>query len=200
MFKFGKKVNKKLPSLIKLLPKKATVLDLGCGAGANDIFLKELGFSVTCVDKDSEVIKDIKENHPDIKVVEQDITKYDFPPQGYDLILALNILHFFDLQTATTIIKRAMGSLKKEGIIFLEVFSSQDPANNDIRKIAEKTKEKNTFFNKKIQQYMHYFEKEELLALFSKNKILEIEEFSIKDNHPPLGIHGHAIIRIVVRK
>jgi hypothetical protein len=51
-----------------------------------------------------------------------------------------------------------------------------------------------------MQSYAHFFEMEELLKLFSQNKILEAEEISIQDNHPPQQEHTHKVIRLLIQK
>lgn len=200
MFKFGGKLNKNIGSLVNLLPKNGNVLDLGCGLGANSFFLSEKGFNVTCVDKDENAIDDIKKNFPNIKAVKSDILNFDYWDDKYDLILILNVLHFFNLQQAKQIIGNAIGSLNKNGLIYLQVFSINDPA---FKKMSNKnllTEEKNTFFKKETNSFMHFFEKEELIKIFSQHDILEFKEFFKKDDHPPQGKHEHYLIKMLVRK
>jgi len=178
MFKFGVKPNKKVEELVELLPENGKFLDLGCGAGGNSIFLAEKGFGVTCVDKDNEVISAIKQNYPNINAINKSILDFDFPENEYDLILALNVLSFFNLDDIKTITSNIIKSLKENGSTYLQVFSVNEPDKN---------------FN-------HLFTKEELSELFSQNKILELEEISVKDNHPPQGEHEHSIIKALIRK
>lgn len=178
MFKFGQKTNKKVEELVKLLPEKGRVLDLGCGMGANSGFLANQGFDVIAVDKDKENIEHIKNNYPKINAINKDILEFNFSKDKYDLILALNVLSFFDAENAKLIIKNIIGSLKENGLVYLQVFSKKDP-------------------NKK---YPHLFDKKELKQFFSKNKILELKEFSKKEDHPPTGKHEHWIIRGLIKK
>lgn len=178
MFKFGQKVNKKIKELVSLLPQNGKILDLGCGKGGNSIFLFEKGFNVAVVDSDKEVINEIKKAHPGINAVSKDILDFDFPEQEYDLVLAINLLHFFKLEDIRLLINKILKSLKDNGLIYLQVFSIENPSKN----------------------FPHLFTKQELQDLFSKNKILELEEFLIKDNHPPTGKHEHNIIGALIRK
>ena len=178
MFKFGAKPNKKVEELVELLPKAGKILDLGCGKGGNSIFLAEKGFKVTAVDIDKEVIGEIKKNYPKINAVNKSILEFDFPENEYDLILTLNVLHFLNFEDAKKIINRMLKSLNENSLIYLQVFSVNNPC----------------------KKFAHLFTKEELQKLFSENKILELEEFSIKDNHPPTGEHEHNIIRTLIRK
>lgn len=178
MFKFGEKVNRWVEELVKLLPEKGKVLDLGCGMGANSVFLAEHGFDVVCVDKDKENIDYIKKNYPNINAVNKDILGFDFPEEKYDLVLGINLLHFFKLENIKLLINKILKSLKNNGLIYLQVFSVKNP-------------------NKK---FPYLFTKKELQEFFSENKILELEQFSKKENHPPSGEHEHDIIRMLVRK
>lgn len=176
--KFGKKVNKKVEELAKLLPENGEVLDLGCGMGANSIFLAERGFEVTCVDKDKDNIDYIKKNHSTINAVNKDILEFDFPDKEYDLVLAINLLHFFEFEDVKLLINKILKSLKKEGLVYLQVFSKNNP----------------------YKEFSHLFDKKELQDFFSKNKVIEIEQFSKKENHLPIGKHEHDIIKILVKK
>ena len=126
----------------------------------------------------TEVIETIKQNYPNIKAINKSILDFDFFEQEYDLILALNVLSFLNLDDIKTITENMFKSLKENGLIYLQVFSINEPSEN---------------FN-------HLFTKEEISELFSQNKILELEEFSIKDNHPPQGEHEHGIIRVLIKK
>ena len=180
-FKFGKGVDKKIKSLIEKLPKKGKVLDLGTGLGGNSIFLAEQGFKVTCLDKDKEVIDFIKKEHPKINAFNKDILEFDFHENEYDLIIARAILHFFSLENVNVIMSRIITSLKKNGLFYFTVTSVGDPS-----------------YNKRKDR--HFFSKEELEKIFSKNMILEIEEKILKDDHPPIGKHRHEVIEGLVRK
>lgn len=199
MFKFGGKLNKNIESLVNFLPKNGNVLDLGCGLGANSFFLSEKGFNVTCVDKDENAIYNIKKKFPNIKAVKSDILNFDYQKDKYELVLILNVLHFFNFQQAKQIIDNTIISLKKGGLIYLQVFSTNDPAFKKTNKNLL-TEEKNTFFKKETNSFVHFFEKEELIKIFSQCDILEVEEFFKKDNHPPQGEHEHYLIKMLVRK
>jgi len=178
MFKFGLRPHKKVEELAKLLPLNGKVLDLGCGVGGNSIFLTEKGFNVTCIDTDKEVIDAIKKNYPKVNAINKNILEFKFLENEYDLILALNVLSFFDAENAELIIRNIAKSLKENGLAYLQVFSTSEP-------------------NKKFK---HLFTEEELKQAFLENKILELEELIIKDNHPPQGEHEHGIIRVLIRK
>lgn len=178
MFKFGQKPNKKVEELVKILPKNGEVLDIGCGAGGNSIFLTENGFDVTCIDNNDEVITEIKEKYPKINAINQDILNFEFNENKYDLILAINVLNFLKKDDAEMIIKNTIKSLKENGLIYVQVFS----------------------INEQCKGFNCLFAKNDFEDYFSENKILECERLDIKDNHPPLGEHEHSIIRVLVKK
>lgn len=200
MSKFGQKANKKVEELVELLPEKGNVLDLGCGGGGNSIFLTENGFNVTCIDTDKEVNEGFKKNYPDINVINQNILDFEFKENKYDMVLAINVLNFFKGEDVYLIINNIIKSLNNNGLTYIQVFSINDPSYNKFLEIAEKTGNENTFYSKKTQSFTHFFTQEELLNYFSKNRILECEETTIKDNHPPKGEHEHSIIKALIKK
>lgn len=199
-FKFGEKVNKNIEHFIKILPKSGKVLDLGCGMGANGDFFVKNGFKVTCVEKDDVAIDNIKKKFPKINVIKSDILNFSFPAEEYDLVLVLNVLHFFNLEQIKQIISNTVKSLKKDGLVYLHIFSVNDPSYKKMSELGLGTEEENTFLKKKANSFIHFFEKEELKNLFSDNKILEIDEFLKQDDHPPQGKHEHSIIKMLVKK
>ena len=200
MFKFGKKTDKKLNSLIKFLPKGGKVLDLGSGLGGSSIFLAKRGFRVKCLDRDKDVIEAIKKENPKINAINKDILEFDFPKNEYDLVLILNVLHFFNLKDIKFIIKRVMDSLRVGGLLYLEVFSTKDSLYKKFLKISPETSGTTFSVNKEKQNFIHFFTKEELVNFFAKHKILEIKEFIVKDDYLTSGKHEHGIISLTVKK
>jgi len=178
MFKFGVKPNKKVEELAKLLPQNANILDIGCGVGGNSIFLSKKGFNVTAIDIDEESIRQIKEKCPKINAVNQDILNFNFRENEYDLISAINVLNFFKKEDAEKIIKNMIKSLKDNGLIYIQAFS----------------------VNEQCKGFSCLFNKNDFVDCFSENKILECEEFNIKDSHPPLGEHEHNIIKVLIKR
>src|SRR3989338_2788343 len=127
---WGTKINSKLNRVVSYCARKETALDLGCGLGANSSFLAEKGFDVTSVDSDKVLFSDFRNSLPDdttkkIEFIYVDI-KYFVPTKQYDLIIALFVLHFFEIETVKNIVDRIKSSIRSGGIIFISVFSNQD--------------------------------------------------------------------------
>jgi cyclopropane fatty-acyl-phospholipid synthase-like methyltransferase len=110
-----------LEEIISLCKKMNNALDLGCGNGAHSIFLTQKGFEVTGVDFSEKTLNKLQERIKErlikrIEIINVDIVNF-VPVKKYDLILTLSVLHFFKLQTAKDILKKAKNWLEDDGIL-----------------------------------------------------------------------------------
>ena len=75
--------------LIKVLPKRSSILDLGCGSGETAEFLAAKGYNVTGIDLNIEVITQNKLKTKSVNYILGDITKsLPFSSQNFDAIVA----------------------------------------------------------------------------------------------------------------
>ena len=107
--------------------KKNTILDLGCGIGADTLYLLERGYDVLSCDFSNEALKSIQDNIPNSKTLYLDMMK-DFPiaDNSYSLIIADLSLHYFDNATTIHIMNEIKRILKQDGILLARVASVND--------------------------------------------------------------------------
>jgi SAM-dependent methyltransferase len=201
MTKLGEYINSEIIEISRNLPKGACILDLGCGAGGNSLFLAEKGLDVTCVDRFSSFISEIKEKNKNVKAINQDIMDFDFSKNKYSLVLAINILQFFDLGEMKIIVEKILNSLKEDGILYLEIFSTKDSLYEESFKNRTFLEDDNQIiFSQKINSKIRFFKKEELFDIFSSCEILNFKEVELQEEHEPFGKHKHGSFVMVIRK
>lgn len=182
-FKWGWKPTKKLEEILPL-NEKGTAADLGCGCGGNSILLAKKGFRVMALDKRKEAIDCLKARlkgrklQSAITIKKADLARSLWPKKQYSLILALNILHFLPNRRAEFLIRKMKTDLLPEGIIFIRIFSSKN----------------------RPRGKGYHPNQTELKKLFKDFKVLELQHYHVKDNHPPLGPHTHWILDLVAKK
>ena len=86
---------KELKKFVNFLPKKAKILDVGCGAGVPVAkFLVNSGFEVVGIDSSESMLKLARKNVPKAKFIKKDMTKLNFKTNSFDGIMALySIIH-----------------------------------------------------------------------------------------------------------
>jgi 2-polyprenyl-3-methyl-5-hydroxy-6-metoxy-1,4-benzoquinol methylase len=84
-----------LEDLVSLLPSKAAVLDLGCGAGVPvTCWLADRGFIVTGVDVSARQLELARMNVPAGTFLKADMTELVFAPESFDAVVAFHsIIH-----------------------------------------------------------------------------------------------------------
>ena len=76
-----------LEPVVKALPEKASLLDVGCGSGRDLIWLKAQGFNVCGFEKSQGLARLARENSG-CEVIEGDFELFDFSTLSFDAILA----------------------------------------------------------------------------------------------------------------
>lgn len=107
--------------------KNSEILDLGCGIGADTLYLIERGFNVLSCDFSTEALNNIKNSIPNSKTMYLDmIDKFPFEDESFSLIIADLSLHYFDNETTINIMNEIKRILKKNGILLSRVASVND--------------------------------------------------------------------------
>lgn len=129
--RFGKPVyDLWLSEYLPLFKKSETILDLGCGIGANTLYLIEKGYSVLSCDYSKEALKNIDQ------FIEKSNTKYlnmnnsfPFDDESFSIIIADISLHYFTDEKTIQIMKEIKRVLKYGGYLIARVSSIHDAYN-----------------------------------------------------------------------
>lgn len=97
---------------------KSRALDYGAGTGRNSIYLANLGIDVLAVDQNIEELEKIAINNKTLHSVKADLRNWEI--QGkFDLVVATNVLQFFDNDTATRCLNDITNCLNSNGVLCL---------------------------------------------------------------------------------
>ena len=113
-----------IDEFVALLPKKAEVLDAGCGSGRDTALLSRKGFSVTGIDISKGLLDVARRSFPDLNFIEGNLLRLPFIEADFDGIWAhASLVHFetlFDVKKALSEFYRV---LKTGGILHVLVKS-----------------------------------------------------------------------------
>lgn len=181
--KFPAKLDLELKRYLSLVPGKE-VLDLGIGQGRNSIPLAELGFNITGVDYSTKCLEICKNTCNKLNLVKSDIRTFDIEKDKYDIILSGYVLHFLHKNDSYQIIENIKNNIKNNGIVYISVFSLEDPRFNKPSTSSDfEILDNNILHNKVNDTYVSFFSKDEVLNLFSDFKTIFIsEEYCLEQN------------------
>ncbi len=157
------------------------VLDLGIGQGRNYIPLAKLGYHITGVDFSYKNLEICKEICPELNLSRADIRDFEIEKDKYDLISSRCVLHFFHKDDMYAIVHNIKKNLKSNGLVYIQVFSVEDPklqryTNSDNFEMLEN----NIFHNIVNNTFVSFFTKNEILDLFNDFQTISIsEEYSL---------------------
>ena len=116
-----------LDEYINLFDKEKEILDLGCGIGADTLYLIERGYKVLSCDFSNEALQSIKDNIPNSKTMYLDMRKtFPFGDNSFSIIVADLSLHYFDNETTIHIMNEIKRILANNGILLARVASTKD--------------------------------------------------------------------------
>lgn len=143
------------------------IIDLGCGAGGDSLYLSERGYRVIACDYSKEALNIINNFLPDIKTTLMDISKtLPFEDESIKVIIADLSLHYFNNETTIGIVKEIKRVLKTNGYIIGRVNSI-----NDINYGAGNGEEIENNFYLTQEGYKRFFNEEDIHNYFSEFKI-----------------------------
>lgn len=109
------------------LNKDAEILDLGCGIGADTLYLIERGYKVLSCDFSKEALNSINKNIDNSKTLYLDMMKkFPIEDNTYYLIIADLSLHYFSSEITEHIMNEIKRILKNGGILLARVASVRD--------------------------------------------------------------------------
>lgn len=170
---YGKSIWKGHYSLELLDPavKKGRLLDAGCGSGKYSVPLRMRGFDVVGIDVSFNALHMLKDSSKareiDVDILAANVFQLPFKTDSFDLIWCYGVLQHILSKERECAIREFRRILRKEGILFIEVFGKDDMRYGGLEI------EPDTFSRKNGIVY-HYFDKtemEQLLRDFSCNII-----------------------------
>ena len=149
------------------------VLDLGCGAGHDALFLTELGFPVIAADFSEEALKLTRVRTPAAKTENVDLTRgLPFPDAHFGVIVASLSLHYFPWHQTIRILEDVRRCLIPGGFLLARFNSTRDPHYS----AAEKQEIENNFYLVR-ERPQRLFDRHDIARLFATGwDILEANE------------------------
>lgn len=155
--------------------KDKVIIDLGCGAGSDTLFLSERGYEVTACDCSEEALNIVKKFIPKVKTIQMDISKtLPFEEESIGLIIADLSFHYFNDETTKNVVKEIKRVLKSNGYLIGRVNSIND-FNYGVG--SGKEIEKNFYLTE--EGYKRFFSEEDIYYYFKEFVIEECAEKSV---------------------
>lgn len=120
-------VIKRLEKVLKLSEK--TALDLGCGGGRHSELLAEMGYRLTSIDINPEMLeytkKRLLKKGLQADVLNMSIENLSFKPESFDVIVSTGVLHQVrSVGAYKTLLKNLVIMLKPGGLLTLNLFTN----------------------------------------------------------------------------
>lgn len=115
---FRGKLKKWINYFSSKLPKRSSILDIGCGAGRDSLFFVNKGFSVTGIDFSEKIIEIVKKRVANGKFIVMDFENLSFPENNFDGIWACASLYHLPKENLMGVLKKINLVLKRGGLFF----------------------------------------------------------------------------------
>jgi len=123
-----------------------------------------------------------------------DVIHFALSNNTYSLIVAHAILHFLRPTDLWPLADRLSESLIPGGLLFAEVFTTDDPGCVTLQESTAREIEPNTYLAPQHSGIIHYFAPEELRRTFAMLEMLAYEEARYSDSKSPEGYRSGAVL------
>lgn len=152
--------------------KGRAIIDLGCGAGNNTLYLCERGYKVISCDYSREALSIVNEFIPEAETMEMDLTeRLPFEDDSTEVVIADLCLHYFSKYVTRYIINEIKRVLCDGGKLIFRVNSI-----NDINYGAGSGTEVEKNFYRSQSGFKRYFDEEDIRSFFSGWSIEYLKE------------------------
>ncbi|MEK7103556.1 MAG: class I SAM-dependent methyltransferase [Patescibacteria group bacterium] len=173
-----------LVDAVKYVVHKDKALDVGAGALRDTRFLLEQGFDVVAIDQSPLLAKEAEAVQSEkLHYVITSFDSFDFPENEYDIVSSTAALSFNHPDTFNEVFEKIKKSVKREGILSVNIFGTNDEWNTDGN-----------------ERNMTFLSKDEVEKLFEGFKIItfyESEKDSTTADKKPK--HWH-IFRVIAKR
>lgn len=160
---------------ISLLPRGASVLDLGCGSGIRSKDLADAGLNVLGIDFAERMIEIAKKKVPKADFRVLDVCDMASLTKKFDGIFAMAILLHFPKKEVRSILKQIKGSLKNDGYLYLAM-KERKGREKDEKNIKSKINNSNT----EVERFFSLFKMDEIRKELNELKMKIVYEETLK--------------------
>lgn len=175
-----------ITAFARQLPKNATVLDAGCGAGRDAHILSKQGITVTGVDLSKGLLAVAREKFPTVTFVEGDLLDLPFEDMSFDGVWSnTSLLHLETVSDVKQALSEMYRVLKTQGTLHVVVKAQTGADKTAV--VSDKLSGHERFFQ--------YFTVDEMKGLLREAgfKIVLDKEYSETDTIP----HGRPEVKLI---
>ncbi len=148
-------------TFLSLLPKEATILDVGCAGGYKTNYIKNKGFKIQGIDFSEGMIEDAKEKFPDITFEVLDVYNLDNLTKTFDGVFSQAVLLHIPKKRIMEVLEKMKTKLNKGGLLHIAV---KEVKNNGIEEEIKKEDD----YGYEYERFFSYFTLDELKGYFNK--------------------------------
>ncbi len=112
-----------ISELLKYLGQESAILDLGCGAGNNAVYLSNLGYNVTGIDTSDNMLAIAQSKKSNAKFIQGDIHRLNFNDNSFNCVILSYILCHLTNNDIAGCLARLTHILTHNGVLFIELFT-----------------------------------------------------------------------------
>ncbi|MGB3908553.1 MAG: class I SAM-dependent methyltransferase [Methanomethylovorans sp.] len=180
--------------ITEMLPPGSKILDIGCGCGRY-LFPLSAHYSITGMDISSRALyraRDYLEKQKrEAYFATASLTHLPLKTETFDAVVCLGVLQHLTEAGRYAAVSEIRRVLKRNGLVFLEVFGSQD------MRYGGREVEGSSFMRQNGILY-HYFTSEEIRKLFKGSEFLELKDEQMEKRYRGKKYIRH-MIRAVIR-